>query len=182
MGRRFGRSGLGGEVRFGKYDQRNPSPISSRLFAAASLPQFTGPPSPSRPMASPSLSSPAAGIGTIATLGMGWTVELLAPFKQATPATESTCGGVGRLREPRRNGILDGAQGSCRSRRSSLGVSYYSPPDTLNSLRPTPHYPLLRRPAKRCSTAKRGPDLNRDPPIAANRDHYRENGKVIHRD
>lgn len=101
--------------------QGNQAPIPPALRPTALLAPLRGTPVPARPPRLPPLRLPATSVTAIMTTGMGRPKGTLAPFEQATARTK-TAGGIRRLLcGPARIGILKGAQGSCRSQRSSLG-------------------------------------------------------------
>lgn len=114
--------------RFGEQHQRDQAPIPPALRPAALLAPLRGTPVPGRPPCLPLLRLPAASITAITTTRMAGLKGTLTPFEQATARTK-TARRLGRLLCRHAGiGILKGAQGSCCSRRSSLGGELLLPP------------------------------------------------------
>lgn len=103
---------------FRQHHQRNPPPIPPTLLAATDLPLRRGPPGATRLATPPAPCRYPACFAAIAALRMTRPIKLLAPFKQAAPATNRRRWDLCRTAS---NGILRWAQGSYCSRRSSLG-------------------------------------------------------------
>jgi hypothetical protein len=114
---------------FGQHHQRNPSPIPLTLLAAANLPLLFGPPDATRLATPPAPGRHPACFAAIAALRMTWPVGSPAPFEQAVPATNRRRWDLCRSA---RHGILRWAQGSCCSRRSSLGDELTLASETLS--------------------------------------------------
>jgi HAMP domain-containing protein len=114
--------------RFGEHHQRNQTPIPPALCPPALLAPVRGTPMPGRPPRLPLLRLPTASITAIMTAGMGGLKGTLAPFEQTTPTAKTARRSRRLLCRSARIGILKGAQGSCCSRRSSLGGELLLPP------------------------------------------------------
>jgi hypothetical protein len=163
-GRRCFGFDLGNRV-FRQNHQRNPLPIPLALRPAADLPLIARPPRTARLSPPPTSSRQTAGVATVTALRMGGPIELLAPFEQAPPTTDLP---TWDLCNSAVNEILRWAQGSSRSRRSSLGGELSLPPrrfllvnnQQLNSRRSDP--PELNPTQSRDPTRARWPGPPRD--------------------
>ena len=124
LGRRWFRYD-GNDRAFRQNNQRNPPPIPLALLPATRLPLIAATPRTTRLTTTPPPGCLPARFAAIATLRMSRTVGTLAPFEQAAPTTALPGWGLCRLAIEE---ILKGAQGSCRSRRSSLGDELLLPP------------------------------------------------------